>query len=242
MIIKVDLSLKSNILPADYHPAFVSLIKHSLNEFSKELYSKYYEKNNFTQKNFTFALALSKPVFNGEKIRLETTDASMTLHTSEPPDGIDLYNSFIKQTGKAYPLPFENSVTIKKVSLSNHRKISSGEIIIKMRSPLLVRKHEDKKDFYMAFNHEDFQKYFFMSVSKLLSSIYNIEINENSVFIEPVSARKTVVSTFGSKITGNIGTYRLKAAPELLNILCQTGLGSRRSQGFGCFDVIQEVM
>ena len=44
-------SFKSNILPADYHPAFVSLIKHSLNEFSKELYSKYYEKNHFTQKN-----------------------------------------------------------------------------------------------------------------------------------------------------------------------------------------------
>ena len=80
-----------------------------------------------------------------------------------------------------------------------------------------------------------------MSAAHTIKEILDIETPADSIHIEPVDARKTVVNTFGSKITGNIGIFKLTGSLTLLNTLIQTGLGSRRSQGFGCFTVIMEV-
>jgi CRISPR/Cas system endoribonuclease Cas6 (RAMP superfamily) len=33
----------------------------------------------------------------------------------------------------------------------------------------------------------------------------------------------------------------MKASPEILNLINQVGLGSRRSQGFGMVEVIREI-
>ena len=54
-------------------------------------------------------------------------------------------------------------------------------------------------------------------------------------------ARKTVVSFKNILINSSIGEYILEGNSELLNILYKTGIGSRRSEGFGMFEVIKEL-
>ena len=54
-------------------------------------------------------------------------------------------------------------------------------------------------------------------------------------------ARKTVVSFKNILINSSIGEYILEGDSELLNILYKTGIGSRRSEGFGMFEVIEEL-
>ena len=75
----------------------------------------------------------------------------------------------------------------------------------------------------------------------MLKNTFNFEVAEDSVKIEPVKARKTVVNTFQNKITANVGIFRLKGDLQILNLLYALGVGSRRSQGYGCFEVVSEV-
>ena len=57
--------------------------------------------------------------------------------------------------------------------------------------------------------------------------------------------RKTSGSAFirqcppgaGFYVTGWRGSYLLSAEPQVLDLLYQTGLGSRNAQGFGLFDL-----
>lgn len=106
---------------------------------------------------------------------------------------------------------------------------------IKMLSPLIVRQHENGINKYLAYNDENFTRCFKMSVNKMLESFGLNSTGE--IEIQPIKPKKTVVNTFGNKITGNIGAFLLKAEPETLNHLYKLGVGSRRSQGFSMFEI-----
>lgn len=241
LIIYINAILEKPSLPTDYSPVMVSFIKNALMHYDEALYERFYNKNNFSEKNFCFAVRLDNPVFNKNKITMESENVKIIFSIADFSDGIDFYNSFLKQRKKAFPFPDGNNISIEKVSVSNHKTITSNEILIKMQSPLIIRQHENNKDFYLSHTSEDFSKYTSMSTVCMLKRLFDIDITPEEIQIYPYNAKKTVVNTFGSKITGNVGSFILKSSPEILNLLSQTGIGSRRSQGFGCFEVIMEV-
>ena len=234
MKIILTAKLKKAEIIADNRPSLVSFFKNAFSSYNKELFNKYY--TGYVRKNFCFSLKLNHPVFNGDNISLSDETIEMIIHTYSIEDGIDIYNSLCMQKGKEYPLPENNGLTLTDVCIRNHKQISSNEILIKMYSPLLVRKHENNKDYFLTPEHGDFDKYFSMSVSDFLTreEIYIC----NDVEIIPVNPKKTVPISFGYKVTGNLGTFKLRGNPELLNLLYQSGIGSKRSQGFGLFEII----
>ena len=61
---------------------------------------------------------------------------------------------------------------------------------------------------------------------------------DSTVTITPVSPKKTVLRNFGHYMTGNLGIYTLTGHPLLLNLLYQSGIGARRSEGFGLFEIV----
>ncbi len=176
------------------------------------------------------------PKFDGDHVLLNSEDVELSVYTNSFEDGIDIYNAVTMQKNKKYPFPEGNNFTVKDTKISNHKIITSDEIKVKFYSPLIVRKHEEGKDYYMPFDDPEFEKYFIMSAEKYLESL-NI-IYDGSLKILPVNPKKTVAVSFGNKITGNIGTYLIKGNPEILNVLYQSGAGSRRSQGFGLFELV----
>lgn len=238
MIVTIKAVMTEKLIPSDYSSVFVSLIKKCLSESCVELFEEFYVKKNNEQKDFSFAVKFKEPVFKSDVIEVDGKELEMQLHILDPKNAIDFYNAFMKQKGKIFPMPLGNQLTIIDVNIRNHRLVKSRKILIKMNSPLLVRIHENGKDYYLAYNDDCFNKYLNMSVNL---STHNQDSTEK-ITIKPLNAKKTVVRTFGSKITGNIGVYELEADIELLNKLVQTGIGSRKSQGFGCFDVIREVI
>ncbi|MDY3844048.1 MAG: CRISPR-associated endoribonuclease Cas6, partial [Ruminococcus sp.] len=221
MILKLYFELEKNTLPSDYSPAFLSMIKNALSYSCEELYNSYYENNKSKEKNFCFAVRLPAPKFQNDKIELGDTNGDMQIHILDPEDAIDFYNAFMSQKNKSYPFPNGNKIKITKIEMRNHKTVTSNTILIKMNSPLLVRCHENGKDMYLSYKDENFQKYFFMSAAHTIKEILNIETPADSIHIEPVDARKTVVNTFGSKITGNIGIFKLTGSLTLLNTLIQ---------------------
>ena len=62
--------------------------------------------------------------------------------------------------------------------------------------------------------------------------------NVNGIKIKPINARKTVVKFYEKNIESSIGEFLLEGSPELLQLLYDCGIGSKRSSGFGLFEVI----
>ena len=120
-----------------------------------------------------------------------------------------------------------NFITLENVKIENERNIFSDRILIKMCSPLLVRKHEEGKDKYLAYNDEEFEKYFDLSLHKMFANL-GLHKLDLPVEIIPLKPIKTVVNTFGNQITGNVGIYMLRGNKEILAILQKLGIGSRR--------------
>ena len=132
----------------------------------------------------------------------------------------------------------------------NEKNIMSNRIRIKFLSPLVLRNHKEKiinkkrkgKDIYFDFNDSDFNEQINYSVSRLIKDLKLNGVNSN-IKLKPYNnlARKTVVSFKNILINSSIGEYILEGDSELLNILYKTGIGSRRSEGFGMFEVIEEL-
>lgn len=145
------------------------------------------------------------------------------------------YNAFLKQKGSSYPI-FDNVVKLEKISYINVSDIDSNEIIIKMLSPLIVRKHEDNnKDTYLTFNDADFEK---VLKENLLKTYSNLSVDISEFKIEPVKASKTVTNILRGTASASLGIFKLTGSVKLLNLLLQSGLGSRRGLGNGMFTVL----
>ena len=60
----------------------------------------------------------------------------------------------------------------------------------------------------------------------------------NSFELVPLKPKQLGQRVFGQLVLGNGGIYQLKGHPELLQFLLEAGVGSRRSAGFGLFEII----
>ena len=255
MRIKLHFELENNIIPKDYRILILSFIKHSLGKNFEKSYKEIYESKPI-MKFFTFSVYLPKPKIEKDKIELDKNYFNAVFSIYDNKRFIEFYNSFnsmiIKnnEENKEHPYPLkDNKMRLKNITMENEKIITSNRAIIKFLSPLVVRKHEEitinekrkGKDIYLDFNDSDFNEQLNYSVSRLIKDLKLNGMNSN-VKLEPCkSARKTVVDFKNVLIHSSIGEYIISGESELLNILYKTGIGSKRSGGFGMFDVIKEL-
>lgn len=260
MRIKLHFELENNIIPKDYRILILSFIKSSLEKNFKESYKEIYESKPI-MKFFTFSVYLPKPKIEKDKIELlggNYFNAVFSIYDNKR--FIEFYNSFNSMINKemeernkenekySYPLK-DNKMELKNITMLNEKIISSNRAIIKFLSPLVLRKHEEieinekrkGKDIYFDFNDNVFNEQINYSVSRLIKDLKLNGVSSN-IKLEPCkSARKTVVDFKKVSIHSSIGEFIISGESELLNILYKTGIGSRRSEGFGMFEVIKEL-
>lgn len=254
MRIKLHFELENNIIPKDYRILILSFIKNNLEKNFNESYKEIYGEKP-TVKFFTFSVYLPKPKIEKEKIELDRNYFNVLFSIYDNKQFIEFYNSFnsmiIKNENKEnyYPLK-NNKMELKNITMVNEKNIMSNRVRIKFLSPLVLRNHKEitinKKrkgaDIYFDFNDSDFNEQINYSVSRLIKDLKLNGVNSN-IKLKPYNnlARKTVVSFKNILINSSIGEYILEGDSELLNILYKTGIGSRRSEGFGMFEVIEEL-
>ena len=258
MRIKLHFELENNIIPKDYRILILSFIKNNLEKNFNESYKEIYGEKP-TVKFFTFSVYLPKPKIEKEKIELDRNYFNVLFSIYDNKQFIEFYNSFNSMINKKidnkenekyyYPLK-NNKMELKNITMVNEKNIMSNRIRIKFLSPLVLRNHKEitinKKrkgeDIYFDFNDSDFNEQINYSVSRLIKDLKLNGVNSN-IKLKPYNnlARKTVVSFKNILINSSIGEYILEGDSELLNILYKTGIGSRRSEGFGMFEVIEEL-
>jgi CRISPR-associated endoribonuclease Cas6 len=107
--------------------------------------------------------------------------------------------------------------------------------VFKTLSPFLVRDYEDK-DKYLRPRDEGFAEQLGHIVSECAASF--IGRNATLEFTD-VKTETFPVFHYGMSVDAIKGVFTLKGEPEVLTMVYQIGLGSRRSQGFGMLEMVR---
>ncbi|MDK2905526.1 MAG: CRISPR-associated endoribonuclease Cas6 [Eubacteriaceae bacterium] len=227
-------------IPVSYRRAIMAFIKKALCEYDQKRFDNLYDQFACKRKSYSFAVSLPPgSCFLKDRIHLNGNSVILYLSTADFSDLILLYNAFMEQVNKPFLFPLQNKLTLKKIENINVQPIFTDSVNIRMLSPLVLRNHdrETNKDQYVIFSDSNFNDHFKSVTSNMLKDI-QMNFDSESLMIEPLQAKKTVISEFDTRFAVSIGNFRLSGNPELLTFLQYSGAGSRRSQGFGLFKVL----
>ncbi|HXG31089.1 MAG TPA: CRISPR-associated endoribonuclease Cas6 [Thermodesulfobacteriota bacterium] len=227
-----------NTLPIDYRRGFISIIKGAIE--GSWLYSTLFKRR--AVKPYTFSVSFGDRVkIEGEKILFENP-IELKFSTNSPEIFVMVYNHLIGK--REFPI-YNLSFRVEHTEVVRPRRIETDKAIFRTLSPVLIRSHRNERHYLCpkCVNFEgdgDFEEAFKFNMDELCRNL--IDLNESGeVIFDPIKLKKLVVKHMGLKIPGFIGTFSMKASPEVLNLINQVGLGSRRSQGFGMVEVVREI-
>lgn len=234
MKILLQFKLKNNKLPIDYRRVILSFFKKALSEIAD---GKYYEKYYFKpeRRNFSFAVNLPNPKFSKSEITLGKNEFRITFSTSDKMTGFVFMSAFIKQKGNNFSAPLENVFILTNISQIGDKTASSSTALVKMLSPLCIREHsrDENKNSYYSVASESFEKKANKIIQEqLIESGFDDE-RVKGFSIKPLNSKKTVVFHYGNYIECSLGEFVLNGDKAIINYLLQSGIGSRKSAGFG---------
>lgn len=234
MKILLQFKLKNNKLPIDYRRVILSFFKKALSEIAD---GKYYEKYYFKpeRRNFSFAVNLPNPKFSKSEITLGKNEFRITFSTSDKMTGFVFMSAFIKQKGNNFSAPLENVFILRNISQIGDKTASSSTALVKMLSPLCIREHsrDENKNSYYSVASESFEiKANKIIQEQLIESGFDDE-RVKGFSIKPLNSKKTVVFHYGNYIECSLGEFVLNGDKAIINYLLQSGIGSRKSAGFG---------
>lgn len=237
MRLKLNFDLENESLPIQYRKSVMSFIKLSLSEYDEQYYKKYYNDKDTIMKPYTFAMFFRSPKFENDRIIIKDKRLELNISIADYETSIILYNAFNHQKNKKFSLD-KNSWILKNINMSLDKKFDSEEITIKFMSPLVVRSHLENKDYYYSYNDEKFKDILKINIKQQLK-ITDIPINlVDSFDIVAIDPKKIIVKFYEKKIETTSGIFKISGDKQLLKYLYDAGMGSKRSSGFGMFQII----
>lgn len=137
-----------------------------------------------------------------------------------------------------------NILRLESIHVNFTPKIEN-EAKIKMLSPVtvystLTTPDRRKKTYFYNPKEREFPELIKENIIKKYFALFNKKPPSDEFLIEPLKVTKAdekIVIYKGFIIKGWMGKYKLKGEPELLKLAYDVGIGSKNSQGFGCFEV-----
>lgn len=234
---KLFFELENKEISIQYRKSILSFFKKSLSEYDMAKYEKLYHAKDPIIKPYTFAVFFRDSEFKENKIIVNSKEMELNISIADYEIAIILYNAFNHQRNKLFHLE-HNSMTLKNIVLVPEKQINTDEVTIKFMSPLIVRQRENEKDYYYSIEGEKFLETLKINIKEQLKlTNYPIEIID-TIKLEKINGRKTVIKFYEKQMDGTIGTFKLYGNKDLLSYLYKSGIGSRRSSGFGMFEVV----
>lgn len=235
---KLVFCLEKKFLPRELDRLLVSFLKASVQNYSEEFYEKLYNKSESIMKKYVFSYFLPNARFSNKVIWLGQNSFTMYFSDMDMGEMICFLNAFKGMQFKPYPI-YNNTMQLMSITTQKCKEIVDSEIIIKMQSSLLVRRHNStsNRDIYYTYEHEEFNNVLKENIKFFVDKL-KISVSIDDFSIMPVKAKKVVVPVFGRNLDANLGIYKLTGNTELLNILYLSGMGARRSSGHGKFEIV----
>lgn len=237
MRLKIECILENNIIHISYNRKILSFFKKSLEFYSKDIKENYYGEP--CEKDMSFSCFFPLQKIENNKIYLKENNFKIFITFNSIVDGIHFYNSFILAKNKKIKFTLEdNSFSIKNITKINEKPILEDIAIFKTLSPIVVReKRENEKDWYHFLDGKGI-KVLKKNICYSLNEKFPLE-NLEKLEIIPLDMKKTVVNFYDIKFTVTKGTFAIKGDKKILEYFYKSGLGSRKSSGFGMLELIK---
>ncbi|MGL4946766.1 MAG: CRISPR-associated endoribonuclease Cas6 [Cetobacterium sp.] len=243
MRLKMTFYLNSKTIPKDYRSSIISYFKNCLENNSKEYLEKYFSKNSIV-KNYTWGVYLGKIKFLNNCIELEENQIILNFSTSSNEEGIIFFNSFMGRIGKDYPFGKNNSIKLENIKMIQEKNIENDIVEFKTLSHILVKERVENsnRDTYFTFLDERWEEILKKNLKFQLKDIFefdpNYDINDLKIFLDEKLTKRTVVTNYGISFPVTYGKIKIEGKKYLLDYLYKSGIGSKRSLGFGCLEKI----
>lgn len=236
--LKLNFNLENQVLPRELDSLLVSFLKSSVQQYSMSMFEELYNKSKSIMKTYTFSYYLPGAKFTKNNIQLNQNGFVLFFSDSNLANLIHFLNAFKLMQFKQYPMN-GNSMTLKNISTQRLQEINDSEIVVKMQSTLIVRKHDSatNHDIYYTYEQDGFEDALKSNISLFLQRM-EIPISADDFSITTVKGKKVIASVFGRNVDTSLGIFKLAGNPELLNLLYLSGLGVRRSEGHGKFELL----
>ncbi len=213
-------------LPIDYRSAFMSLIKTALDV------TVGYTSEIFQKTPVCIAIRFDKkPDIINDSIMIGNT---LRLYISTPDKKLaaDIYNGLLKN--KTYTI-YDLGITKPNfVYLNEYRFFKHQTKMFYTLSPIVIRNCKDKTK-YVTPTDEDFDDSFTNALKEQWLLYNNTQLNDISFKI--IKYNKVAMTHYGGLVLGFTGLLAIEADANVLNFFYQSGIGHRRSNGFGFVEI-----
>ncbi len=239
MQLELLFTANDGFVPVDYRPFIMSFFKGSLNNFYKSVFNELYSKDNIKAKSFTFSTYFQKSTMKNGKIILPTKKFKVVISSYDYTLIMYLYNSILPKFKKKFTIPMKTSITLTGINIKDNTDIKKDEIKIRFLSPLLVRDKTDNQEKYLDYLEDEFNEKLNIVVKNFIDTLPNIKFKNEKIELVPIQPKRTVIKCMNLLFNASYGTFILKGDPKLLTYLHNSGIGSRRGEGFGMFMLVE---
>lgn len=240
MRLKVNFQMSTDWLVKDYRSIFMGLIKSVFMKYDSILFTRLYgteEQKIKVNKPFTFSVWF--PHYKGierNKI-LCGNKISLLFSSDEETLVIAFYNGLREKRkitiGENHPITFD----LEHIHLLPLKMINTNKVVFKTISPVLVNDKGSNLD-YLSPAKPEFAKAF-KSLIVLQAGAFGIPCTEEDINFEINQMKKLPLSHYNQTMTSWLGEFVLEAPANVLQLVYDTGIGVRRSQGFGMLEIIK---
>ena len=145
-------------------------------------------------------------------IKLSMNKFTITFSDADMSELLMFFNAFSLMKYKIFHMN-KNSMKLMSVKAKKLREIEENEMVIKMQSSLVARKHnsDNNTDNYYTYESQKFPEIVKENLRIFLQKV-NMERNINDFSITPLKGKKVVARIMGRSVDANIGIYRLRKA------------------------------
>ncbi len=217
----------------------MSFLKKILESYDNTILTNLYgtkEEPRKINKPFTFHVKFPEfKKFEGNKI-ICGEKAVFYFSTNEEILATSFYNSL--KESKHFTIG-ENSFIefkVKNIWIKPLKIFSEEKSVFKTLAPVLVNKKGDNLHYLSPVDKDFYQS--FLDIILLQAKAFNIDIAPKDIEIEIYKMKKLPLTHYRQTMTAWLGEFILKAPKEVLQLVYDTGIGVRRSQGFGMLEKI----
>lgn len=232
--------MSTDWLVKDYRSIFMALIKSVFMKYDPVLYASLYgtdEQPRKVNKPFTFSVRFPQhQKFEGNRMLCGSL-VSLIFSSDEEMLVTAFYNGLKAKReiiiGKNHPITFK----LNQVQLLPFKRINSNKVLFRTISPVLVNNKGSNLD-YLSPVKPEFAEAFKFIVSEQARQ-FHIPCTEDLVEFEFNTMKKLPLSHYNQTMTSWLGEFVLEAPANVLQLVYDTGIGVRRSQGFGLLEIVK---
>jgi CRISPR-associated endoribonuclease Cas6 len=229
-------------IPVDYRTEISSLIEKTILREAPKVYSHYWRDRTEKIMPFTFSLFIPPARLNESESIHILECSSNTLGFQFSSCDFDLlnyvYNGLLKVMGQ-YSL-FDYTIEFRNFFFQKLKLINDNRVRFRILSPVVVPNRGNKEGKrYITWEDMSYSELLINSVETLCRNFIkpDYHLNKNSIEIIPSLCSTTMVEHLSELIPATNGIIEIRAPVEVLRLIYDAGLGTRRSQGFGMVDI-----